>query len=1124
MKKIWALSLSLIIAFSMNAQPYLRQSSLYNRPAERPATFHDIEKAFKQYWEGRQPSAVESENAKDGGWQQFKRWEWFVKQRTLPSGVFPSPEILYQQFQVYKQQLLAEKSSGLTAANWSFIGPSVVPSNGGGSGRVNCIAFHPSNPNTIFIGAACGGLWKSTDGGTTWAVHNTDLLPSISISDIVIDPSNPQIMYLATGDKYGIYHMYETWGHYSAGVLKSTDGGLTWSQTGLNYSLSNIAIIQRLIIDSANTSNLLAATLSGIFKTTNGGTSWTNVKAGKIYDLEYHPTNSQIVYAADSIGVFRSANGGTSWTATTVASTGRASLAVSRNSPNTVYAWTPNNFYASTDGGITFNTRTNPSGYCTPYGYYDMVLAASAANANILFAGGLRVCCSTDGGSTWTTVSDWNTFPQSNYVHADQKAFAFLPGSATTVFACNDGGVFRSTDQGATWSDKSNGIHIKQYYRFSGSALTPNLFIAGAQDNGTDKITGSSSASMINGADGEDCLIDFTNDNIMFYSSQGGQFRRSTNGGTSSSSLSIGGCDWTSPIYMDPNNHNVVFIGGSVLHKSIDNGVNWTSSSGFDGTCLYSVRSAKSNSNYVYVATFKNIYRSTNGGVNFNAITGALPVGNAAITGIAISDTDPDQVWVCFSGFSSGNKVYRTTNGGASWQNVSGTLPNIPVNCIEFQNGSNELLYIGTDLGVFYTDATQGNWIAYNTGLPNVIVNDLEINYPTSKIRAGTFGRGIWESNLQTSTLVNLDAGTMAMLDPASFTCDTVIIPKVRIRNSGGDTIFTVNLHYRMDQQPFQMYSWSGVLPSLATADITLPTYTFTSGTHTLTAYTSMPNASADQNAQNDTIRSSFTILVNPASIPPPIQEGFVSTTFPPATWAVENSSQLLSRTAACGGYGNSSSSMKVDFLNIPAGTDVLESSYIDFAQLTPPIYMLFDVAYASYSTTYFDSMRVELYDDCSGLTSVVFKNGYPGMSTAVPTTNPFVPTASQWRTDSVNLDTLAGYHPLKIRFAFTSDYGNNLYLDNINLVGTPVGVSAVNPIKPGIRIYPSPSNGIVTVQSTQPMDGWRVFNMMGDKIWSTDEAGNIITLDLSHQPEGIYLVQAVKGTVQETRKVIIAR
>jgi photosystem II stability/assembly factor-like uncharacterized protein len=1114
----------LLAAFSP-AQSFQKQPPLQDRPYNKPATFWDVQEAFQKYWEGKTPSDTEAENAEEEGYQQFKRWEAFMLQRTYPSGVFPSPEALYQQYKSYPWQ---NSGVGRATAGWSFIGPHVVPGNGGGAGRINCIEFDPNNSNIIWIGAACGGLWKSTDGGASWS-SNTDQLPSLSISDIVIDPTNPQTMYIATGDKYGIYYQYEVWGHYSAGVMKSTDGGQTWNQTSLSYSLANVTIIQRLIMDPSNTNTLYAATNMGIFKTTDGGTTWNNIRTGKFYDIEMKPGTSSTLYTGDSTGVFKSTNSGATWSQVpTVTSTGRTSIAVTPANPAVVYVWSEGGaFYYSGNSGTSFTARTDPSGNCTPYGYYDMVLEVSPANENILFTGGLDIARTTDGGNNWTTVSDWAGWPASNYVHADNHAQKFAPGSSTVIYSCNDGGIFRSSDQGTNWSDLSGGIDIKQYYRIGPSYLTPGLIYAGAQDNGTDRITGLNSATQVNGADGEDCLVDFTDDNIVFVSSQGGYFLKSTDGGTTFNALTQFGCDWTSPIIMDPTDNNVMYLGASDVYKSTDNGNNWTNMSNgfFDGSCVYSLEVCANQTNNIYAATFGNIYRSTNGGTSWTLVTGALPVNSAAISGIAVSDSDPNAVWVTMSGFSSGNKVFASNDGGATWANVSGTLPNVPVNCIEYQNNSNDLLYIGTDLGVFYTDGTLNDWYSYNTGLPNVIIDELEIHYPTSKLRAATFGRGIWESDLEVSTLVNVDAGAIAMVAPPTSTCDSVITPVVRIRNSGVNTLTSVDLFYRIDNLPWQQYSWSGSLASFATANLTLITYTLTPGSHSLKAYTTNPNTSADMNNNNDTILRSFTILspTAMAMIPVPVQEGFVSASFPPTNFTLENSSNLWSHNTSVGGYGNSTNSAMADFYSISSGIDVLATNYVDFTNAIPPIRMYFDLAYAPF-TGYVDSLVIDMYSECPGIATRLYWKGSAQLATAPAVQAPFTPTPSQWRTDTLNLDSLAGHAPMTIRFLAKSGYGNNLYIDNINIHANAVGIASQSLQNATSLVYPNPAASEITVVS--PGECRIVlYDLLGHAVKEAlQPSGSTQTVfDVADLPAGIYLVRIERNGVSETQRVAIA-
>jgi photosystem II stability/assembly factor-like uncharacterized protein len=690
-----------------------------------------------------------------------------------------------------------------------------------------------------------------------------------------------------------------------------------------------------------------------------------------------------------------------------------------------------------------------------------------------------------------------------------------MPGSATSVFSCNDGGIFKSTNQGTSFTDLSGGIDIKQYYRLSCSNLTAYLIYAGAQDNGSDKITGLNTAVRVNGADGEDCLVDYSDDNIVFVSSQGGNFYRSSDGGNSFSGISIGsGGDWTTPIIMDANNHNIMYAGYSNVWKSTNNGSTWSALPGtFDGTSIYSLEISSSNSQYIYAATFGHIYQTTNGGTTWTDRTGTLPVASAAISGIAINGSNPDNIWVTFSGFVNGQKVYISTDGGASWANISGTLPNIPANCVEYQNGSNDIVYIGTDLGVFYMDATMNDWVSYNTGLPNVVIDQLEINYPTSKIRAATYGRGIWESDLQTSTLMALDAGVSVIISPSGNSCDTLFTPDVRIRNYGLDTLHSAVLHYYLDANPETLYNWNGTLVSLATADIILPSFILTGGSHTFTAYTTAPNASTDMNSANDAHASSFSVLANPTGLPAPVTEGFVSSTFPPAPWTLENSSALWLRSSTVGGYGLSTNSAYANFWAIASGEDKLVSANLDFTNMIAPITLTFDVAYAYFTgpPPYIDTLAIDIVSDCDlNNPLLVYAKGGDDLATAPSLNSTFIPIASQWRTDTVHLDFLAGTGISHIRFLARSGYGNYCYVDNINLRDGTTNIHSLINNTSDVILYPNPAAGILNVEVPGLQQASvEIYDAVGNHISSVNKniSSERFSLNISNLSNGIYFL-----------------
>lgn len=721
--------------------------------------FYSIQDNFYNHFGKPDVSSLQADNESEDNqeesfYNQFKRWEYLMESRTFPSGNLPDPSMAMKEYDAYK--VAHPEAFSTRSASWTPVGSAVVPGNGGGVGRINVIRFDPNNSNTIYIGAAGGGVWKSIDGGASWS-DITSSIPVTSIADIAVDPGNSNNVYIATGDGYGYEATWQTdndfWGGvYSSGVLKSTNGGLTWSTTGLSYTQNVKEIVQRLVISPSNSSILLAATRAGIYRTTDAGVSWTLVNANHCYDIEFNTADANTVYASGNQDILKSTNGGQTWTIMkdNLCGAGRISIETSAANSLVIYALCESGTLSkSTDGGTTWVTKGSPSGAASFYGYYDLILECSDANSEILLAGGLYVAKSTNGGTSWQTISSWSPYTASNYVHADNHDLEFLPGSTQTIFSGNDGGIFKSINQGTAWSDLSSGLRIAQIYRLSTSATNPSIVYSGWQDNGSNRWNGTS-YTQVYGADGMEALIDYTNSNIVFIETQYGSIYKSTNGGTSFTFVAPSSGAWLTQYIMDPVDHNKMYAGYSSLYKSTNNGSNWSvlGSNLYGGNYCTSIAVAPSNTNYIYTSSLGLMKKTTNGAAPFSDITSGLPVASAGINYIAVSNTDPNNLWVVFSGYSAGNKVYHSINGGASWSNVSGSLPNIPVNTIVYENGSPDRVYIGTDIGVYYRDDNTTDWVFFNDGLPNVMVHELEINYTSHKLVAATYGRGIYESDL----------------------------------------------------------------------------------------------------------------------------------------------------------------------------------------------------------------------------------------------------------------------------------------------------------------------------------------------------------------------------------------
>jgi photosystem II stability/assembly factor-like uncharacterized protein len=336
------------------------------------------------------------------------------------------------------------------------------------------------------------------------------------------------------------------------------------------------------------------------------------------------------------------------------------------------------------------------------------------------------------------------------YVHADLHDVQYVSG--TTCFLGTDGGISRTTNSGSTWATINGTMNISQQYRIGLSASSPTIIIAGHQDNGTNLLMGSN-WSEVNGGDGMDCFVDRSLNTTMISSIYYGDFYRSTNSGASWTNIVSGlsgNAAWVAPIVQNPTgNPSIFYCGYQNVYKSTNKGTSWTALAplGGGGDVLH-ITVAPSNTNVIYASRAASIFQTTNGGTSWNSITGSLPVGSSQITGIAVDNINPNNVYVSLSGWSAGNKVYYSNNGGISWTNYSAGLPNIPANCIVYRNNSAGAVYVGTDVGVYYRELSMSSWMPFMSGLPNVIIDDLEIYYPTGKLRAGTYGRGTWETDL----------------------------------------------------------------------------------------------------------------------------------------------------------------------------------------------------------------------------------------------------------------------------------------------------------------------------------------------------------------------------------------
>ncbi len=804
--KLSIFSISLI--FLLSGVSLLAQSlNPQGKSVNGEYTFKEALKAYDE-WASFAP------NLDQKGWKAYGRFMEFNRSRLNPDGNPADPAIFLNE--AVKVQAEKESMASLKSGNgWSPVGPdrrppSVNSSSSHGVGRINCIAFHPTDPLTYWVGVAQGGVWKTVDGGNTYRPL-TDDLPILRVSDIAVNPKDPDNIFIAVCDYAYIGVALNTDSrkrhtHYGLGVYRTDNGGNSWRPTGLTFSETEFdaSLIRRVLYHPTQDGVLVAAGVSGIFKSTDDGNTWRKVDTHVIWDIEQDFNNGSVIYA--TTGTIRSFGGGSAtlmkstdfgetWVQKTTnwpndLSIGRTEIGLTPQNSNYVYilAADPNGgfygFYRSTDAGETWTARNTQAAngqniLDNQQGWYDLAILVDPKNKERIYVGGLNMRASSDGGVSWEPVSNW-VFSDDNFtLHADQHQYKYNQVDKK-YYACHDGGVARTdtiipgtrTDGkwNTTWEERSNGMIITSFYRIGLCEMFPGYVVGGAQDNSSFYNKNGNWINFI-GGDGMDCMINPDNPNIVYGSSQYGSLVRSDNGGSSIKGIrpSVGSekGEWTTPIIQDPNNPNIIFTGYGNVYKSLNKGDSYTKISNFPVVAGYNAP-AEITSLVMYPGNNKTLYAASrirydkptntklwatqDGGSRWTNIIQGIP-DTLYITSMAVNGNDSLDLWVAFGGFLPGEKVFRTKDGGLSWTNMSLDLPNIPVNSVVHQEGyGNDVVYVGTDAGVYYYTESSGKWTLYSNLLPNVVVSELEIHYPTRKLYAATFGRGIWMTDLVQGT------------------------------------------------------------------------------------------------------------------------------------------------------------------------------------------------------------------------------------------------------------------------------------------------------------------------------------------------------------------------------------
>lgn len=719
--------------------------------------------------------------------------DYFFLQRASSGGTFNFKAYKNTLQEVARNHKAKARPEGLEE-DWISRGPSNI------GARINTIAIHPNNENVIYTGFSAGGIFKSEDDGTSWRPIFDDNT-YLSIGDIAIDPNNSSTIYVGTGDPNVTGYPF-----VGDGVYKSTDAGETWDNIGLQAEsiISKIAVNpnnSNIIYASALGSPFVRNDKRGLYKSTDAGATWSQVlfvstEAG-ISDFVLSPTDPNTIYAAawnrirnnhESIvagadaKIFKSTNGGQSWTRLEgglplQVPMGRIGLAISHSNPNKLYAsFVDNeselhNIFKTTDGGIswspTINWEENNGLEDKPmagFGWYFGKISVNPANDEELYLLGVNLWKSTDGGTQWQSAIQ---FTSQHFVHADKHDLVFTP-SGNRLLA-TDGGLYKTDEEEFDWIDHDH-TPTTQFYRVAYNPHIPNWYFGGSQDNGS--IGGENEADdwlSLYGGDGFQLVFHPDDPAITYAESQNGNIAVTLNEDWSSWNVATNGIigedrrNWDMPFFLSPHNPSTMYTGTYRVYKSTEGPIpNWypVSEDLTDGQIfadrfhtISAIAESKPQQGLVYVGTTDgNIWRSDYGGDNGNWIRLSTNLPDDYVTAVVPSPDNIDKVYVSFSGYKENDnspKIFKSDNRGNSWQDISGDLPSLAINDLFVLPMHNDSVIIAaTDGGIYITGNSGAKW--YRMGnMPIIPVYDVEYNGAQDEVIAGTFGRSIMTYSLE---------------------------------------------------------------------------------------------------------------------------------------------------------------------------------------------------------------------------------------------------------------------------------------------------------------------------------------------------------------------------------------
>jgi photosystem II stability/assembly factor-like uncharacterized protein len=1081
----------------------------------------------------------------------YKRWRRYISPFVNEKGRIVMPSLA--------ERLASSNrnSANRDAGEWSFLGPNqhfsskyndsdphVLISE---QANVYCFDRCAAAPDILYCGTESGGVYKSIDGAQSWT-YATKNLSIETVTAIAVSPADPNLVIFSS----------------SGEIWRSIDGASTWNISGdAAFQALNVQVWQ-FAWHPQNASVLFAGTNLGLFRSDDAGNSWTQIFTGECMSVCFKPNDAQSMYAlrynatTRIADFYKSVDGGTTFTvrpegwfevpaadAGLIESLG-GRIAVTEANPERVYVLLVGSsqasanlqlagtigVYSSSNAGETwsfphaqmgmpYDQATHPNlmdfdGQSSDYNqiYYNTAFACSQLDETRLLIGGLNLWRSEDGGTSYTPVGGYiGDLP---LMHVDLQEFQVYKTGANTeeFWFSSDGGLNVSNDWASSHESRTEGIGAVNFWGID-QGWNQDILVGGRYHNGnaaSNTHYGSGNFLALGGGEAPTGYVNYSPEQKTYFSDINGRILPDSFDGI------VRGFDMntdpnesyydnaSSRVLFDPNYWNVAYLGkDNQLYKSTDGGSSfgpiYTFTANINDDVLW-IEQGQSNSNIFYVQVLVNnisrLYKSTDGGLTFAQLS--LPLTKRELY-FTIGYADASELWLGFPGGSNGNKVYKSTDGGATWQNWStAQLDGLNIKAIAHQAGTNGGVYVAglRDL-VYYRDNAMNDWIEVGTGLPAASY-PLRILpfYKKNKLRLGMWNIGIWENDLEVES--EIIAGFASNF--RNFTCP-------------GDTIWFTDRSVSPDGATLQ-WSFPGGIPSASSEQSPKVVYA-TTGSFDVSLIVSY-------NGISDTITRSVFIESLPAANYP-IEEAFESGLLAQGWSLIDdgNDGQNWIITDLASGFGNGDRSVFFDnyYIDVQGKRDMFVTAPALQADASNPVNLFFDVAYARYAVNYSDTLAIYISEDCGQTRTLVYLKGGEELATAPDfSSDRWVPSSSEWRTESISDLPLNFSGDLSVLFENRGRYGQPIYIDNIRLESATGGIPEKG--ANAITLFPNPTSDQFYLRIENEVgDLWVSISDISGRNISNQRYKRGSSISLEQFPDGMYTVKLTNHQLSHVFKVI---